>query len=63
MSSHGLENLPVHVTVLIHIPEGRHATNLSTKKQVQKSTQLATGNSEIRTLHCEATERIPMDLE
>jgi len=30
MSNHGLENLSVKLTLLIHIPEGRQTTNMST---------------------------------
>jgi hypothetical protein len=50
MSSHGLHNLSVQLTLLTDIPEGRQATN-EHKKWAQKNTELVTTNSEIRTCH------------
>ena len=44
-----MENIPVQLTLLIHIPERRQATNMRTKKHVQKNTDLVTKDSEIRT--------------
>ena len=40
MSSHGMENISVQLILLIHIPEGRQATNMSIKtrfKRIQDS--------------------------
>jgi hypothetical protein len=60
MSNHGLGTLSVKLTLLIHIPEGRRR-QIWAQKTGSKDTGLVTKNSEIRTRHCEVTERIPMD--
>jgi hypothetical protein len=48
MPSHGLENLSVLLTLLIHIPEGRQATNMTTKDRFKRilSSPLKTLKSE-----------------